>query len=246
MAFHREGHPSRGDGTGRTRWIGTRSMTARRTLRVLLVAGALLACVTSSTRAAVTPSFQIVSTPASWGSNVEAVGVAADGSVVIGKYFLSGTDPTCNTFGGCTRTFRWTAATGMQDLGTPLFVNDPDHSRSEAFGTSGNGAVIVGRAIPTQTSLIPLSFRYTTAVGFGFLTPTLPNEIQGEADGASDDGSVVVGISYDTNTFLGRAFRWKAGVIQDLGNVAGPPAYAFAASSDGSTVVGLSGSGGSV
>src|SRR5215471_10127318 len=67
--------------------------------------------------AAQTLSFQVLATPASFGTNVEAVGVSADGSVVMGKYFLSGTDPNCNVFGGCTRTFRWTAQTGVQDLG---------------------------------------------------------------------------------------------------------------------------------
>src|SRR6516162_9084816 len=164
--------------------------------------------------AAPTPSFEILSSPPEFGRHTEAVGISADGAVIIGKYFLSGSDPRCQVFGGCTRSFVWTAkigavdlgvldgreaeahalsgdgslivgeasssiayrrafvwtaATGMLDIGTPLFVNDPDHSRSEAYGMSGDGSVIVGRAIPTQTSLIPESFRFTTTEGFEFL-----------------------------------------------------------------------------
>src|SRR5262249_34668220 len=158
----------------------------------------------------------------------------ADGSLIVGE---------ASSVTAYRRAFIWTPSTGIQDLGTPLFPNDPDHSVSRAFGVSATGSVIVGAAIPTQTSLIPHSFRFTTAAGFGFLTPQLPNEIQGEADGVSADGSVVVGISYDNNTFLGHAYRWKAGVVQDLGNLGGGVSYAFAASSDGATVVGQSANG---
>src|SRR5712692_7787423 len=190
----------------------------RRVDKVVWVALLVFGCLCLGTPlAAQTPSFQILATPSAWGLNVEAVGVSADGKVIIGKYFLSGTDPACNTFGGCTRTFRWTlatgvvdlgvldateaeahalsadgslivgeassrvafrrafiwtAATGMQDLGTPLVPNGPDFSVSRAFGISSTGSVIVGEAIPTQTSpqpnLIPQSFRFTTAAGFAF------------------------------------------------------------------------------
>lgn len=110
---------------------------------------------------------------------------------------------------------------------------------SRAFGMSSTGSVIVGQAIPTQTSLIPHAFRFTTTAGFGFLS-TLPNDFQSESDGVSSDGTVVVGSSYDGNTLLGRAFRWKAGVTQNLGNLGGGESFAFAASSDGSAVVGQS------
>ena len=236
--------------------------------------------------AAPTPSFEILSSPPEFGRHTEAVGISADGAVIIGKYFLSGSDPRCQVFGGCTRSFVWTAkigavdlglvdgreaevhalsgdgslivgeasssiayrrafvwtaATGMLDIGTPLFVNDPDHSRSEAYGMSGDGSVIVGRAIPTQTSLIPESFRFTTTEGFEFLTPTLPDNLQSQANGVSADGAVVVGFSYHARTYLARAFRWEVGFIEDLGTIVGPPDYAFATSSDGSAVVGMSG-----
>jgi len=237
-----------------------------------------------------TPSFEILSTPPEFGTQTSAVGISADGTVIIGKYFLSETDPRCLVVGGCTRSFKWTAqtgaqdlglldgrealahalsgdgslivgeasssaafrrafvwtaATGMLDMGTPLFVNQPEHSRSEAFGISGDGSVIVGRAIPPEELLIPESFRFTTKEGFAFLSPTLPGNLQSQASAVSADGAVVVGYSYDTRTFFARAFRWEAGVIENLGTIVGPPDYAFAASSDGSAVVGMSGSGAS-
>jgi probable HAF family extracellular repeat protein len=228
----------------------------------------------------VTPTFQILVNPAAFGTNTQALGVSADGKVVIGEYFLSDQDPsTCIVFGGCTRTFRWTAATGaqdigllldktealgralsadgsqmvgeaaaqtayrrafiwtptigVQDLGTPLFPNDPDHSRSEAYGMSATGSVIGGRAIRTQNSLLPQAFQFSTAPSFTFL-PFLPNGIQSEVDGVSADGTVQVGVSID-NTFNGHAVRWHAGTPQDLGIAENS---SFAASSDGSVVVG--------
>ena len=238
--------------------------------------------------AAQTPSFQILSGLADFASNFEATSVSADGAVIIGKYFLSGTDPRCGAFGGCTRAFIWTAATGaqdlglldgreteahglsadgslivgeassstafrrsfirtpttgMQDIGTPIVPNGPDFSVSRAFGISATGSVIVGESVPIQTSsqpnLIPRAFRFTPSGGFEFLT-TLPNEIQSRANAVSADGTVIVGDSYDTNTFLSHAFRWKAGMAQDLGNLGGGESFAMATSSDGSVVIGLS------
>jgi len=247
----------------------------------------LLACCAGPV-AAQTPSFQILTGLADLGVNYEATGVSADGAVIIGKYFLAGLDPRCAVFGGCTRAFIWTAATGaqdlgllngfeteahalsadgslivgeassstafrrafirtpttgMQDIGTPIVPNGPDFSVSRAFGISATGSVIVGESVPIQTSpqpnLIPRAFRFTPSAGFEFLT-TLPNELQSRANAVSADGTVIVGDSYDTNTFLSRAFRWKAGVAQDLGNLGGGESFAMATSADGSVVVGLS------
>src|SRR5262245_8890749 len=95
--------------------------------------------------AAQTPSFQILSTPASFGNNTEAVGISADGQVIIGKYFLNSLDPNCQVFGGCTRTFRWTAATGAVDLGLL------DGREALAHELSADGSQIVGEA-QTRTS----------------------------------------------------------------------------------------------
>src|SRR5919108_1633637 len=53
-------------------------------------------------------SFQGLGTIAGW-SQSQAWGVSGDGKVVVGQLSRLGTD---------TRAFRWTASTGMQDLGT--------------------------------------------------------------------------------------------------------------------------------
>lgn len=131
----------------------------------LLVGAALL--VTSDARAAVTPSFQILSTPPQWGLNVQATGVSADGAVVIGKYFIAGIDPSCNTFGGCTRTFRWTAAAGAVDLGL-LAATEAD-----AHDVNADGSQIVGEASSATT--YRRAFVWTEATGIQDLgTPAFP------------------------------------------------------------------------
>jgi probable HAF family extracellular repeat protein len=116
----------------------------------------------------------------------EADGVSADGSVVVGW---------ARNAAGYRRAFRWTAARGMQDLGTL-----PGGGGSEATAVSADGSVVVGYAYDAagQTR----AFRWTAARGMQDLG-TLGGD-RSEARGVSADGSVVVGISD------GRAFRWTA------------------------------------
>ncbi len=89
----------------------------------------------------------------------EALGhsISADGSQIVGE-------AAAQT--AYRRAFIWTPSIGVQDLGTPLFPNDPDHSRSGAYGMSATGSVIGGRALPTQNPLIPQAFQFTTAPSF--------------------------------------------------------------------------------
>ena len=130
----------------------------------------------------------------------EALGhsISADGSQIVGE-------AAAQT--AYRRAFIWTPSIGVQDLGTPLFPNDPDHSRSGAYGMSATGSVIGGRAIPTQSWLIPQAFQFSSS--FAFL-PFPPNGFQSEVDGVSADGTAQVGVSFD-NSFNAHAIRWRGG-----------------------------------
>jgi probable HAF family extracellular repeat protein len=149
----------------------------------------------------------------------EARGVSADGSVVVGS--------AQNAAGG-RRAFRWTAARGMQDLGTL------GGDRSVAYGVSADGSVVVGwtRNAAGQDR----AFRWTAAGGMQDLG-TLGG-YWSEARGVSADGSVVVG-SAQNAAGQDRAFRWTAARgMQDLGTLGGRESEAWGVSANGSVVVG--------
>lgn len=105
-----------------------------------------------------------------------ALDVSADGSVVVG-FLTDGTE--------LTRAFRWTAATGIQELGT--FGG----RGSVARAVSANGLVIVGEADSANGAI--RAFRWTAQTGMVDLgtlgvSPSVAYDV-------SDDGSVVVGVS---------------------------------------------------
>jgi probable HAF family extracellular repeat protein len=147
-----------------------------------------------------------------------AVGVSANGSVVVG-----GSDSASGY-----QAFRWTAAGGMQGLG-----DLPGGGfESAASAVSGNGSVIVGSGTSASGSQ---AFRWTSAggmVGLGFL----PGDLYSEAFGVSADGSMVVGTSSSGSSV--HVFRWtSADGMVGLGNLPGgfiPMGF----SADGSVVVG--------
>jgi probable HAF family extracellular repeat protein len=105
----------------------------------------------------------------------DAYGVSADGSVVVGY---------AHNAAGQWSAFRWTAAGGMQDLGT-LGGNS-----SWALGVSADGSVVVGWAVNAAGQW--RAFRWTAARGMQDLG-TLGGW-GSEAYGVSADGSVVVGV----------------------------------------------------
>jgi len=227
MALHSD------DGT-----VRTHAAHHRRT-RALLIVGALLSPPAPSALAAVTPSFQVLSTPPAWGSNVYAVAVSADGAVVVGRYFLATNDSSCGVFGGCTRTFRWTAATGAVDLGLL------DASEADAHGLSADGAVIVGEA--SASSAYRRAFVWTPATGMQDLgTPVFANDGDhsvSRAFGVSSTGAVIVGEAVQTQTALAaQAFRFTTaagfGFLNVLPN--NLQSEADGVSSDGAVVVGTS------
>jgi probable HAF family extracellular repeat protein len=128
-----------------------------------------------------------------------ATAASADGSVVVGW---------AGNAAGQQRAFRWTAAGGMEDLGTL------GGDRSEALGVSADGSVVVGWA--RNTAGQDRAFRWTAAGGMQDLG-TLPGSDQSRAYGVSADGSVVVGLAWNAAAGQDRAFRWTAaGGMEDL------------------------------
>jgi probable HAF family extracellular repeat protein len=112
---------------------------------------------------------------------------------------------------GISRAFRWTAAGGMQDLGTL------GGSGSEAYGVSADGAVVVGWAENAAGQC--RAFRWTASGGMQDL---------GTLGGSVSEALMFppmapwwsAGLS--TPHGCGRAFRWTAsGGMQDLGTLGG-------------------------
>ncbi len=136
------------------------------------------------------------------GDESEAGGVSADGSVVVGAAVIGVTQDST----GYARAFRWTAAGGMQDLGTLGGEN------SQATAVSADGLVVVGTA--EDADGLSRAFRWTAGGGMQDLG-TLGGS-QSKAFGVSGDGSVVVGKAGNIDLEL-RAFRWTAaGGMEDL------------------------------
>jgi probable HAF family extracellular repeat protein len=151
--------------------------------------------------------------------------VSADGSVVVGM----SVDANAND-----RAFRWTAATGMQDLGTLGGLD------SGASAVNEDGSVVVGYAHDTAGEY--RAMRWTAATGMQDLG-TLGGAASGALD-VSSDGSVVVGSS-EAELSLSRAFRWTAATgMTDLGTlgplIGHPTSRGNAVNADGTVVVGWS------
>jgi probable HAF family extracellular repeat protein len=151
----------------------------------------------------------------------EALAVSDDGSTVVG---WAGSASSIQI-----QAFRWTAATGMSELG-PL---PSGFSGGIALGVSSDGAVIVGGMI--NDFLQGQAFRWTADTGFVGLG-YLAGDRNSGALATSADGSVVVGQSGDDPT---RAFRWTAadGMVQ-VGPQPGVFSRATDVSADGTVIVG--------
>jgi probable HAF family extracellular repeat protein len=164
--------------------------------------------------------------------NSRAHGVSADGNVVAGNGVKAGP---------VNEAFRWTAESGLVGLG-----DLPGGSvGSQAWGISADGNVIVGESAMGTTILGPNihAFRWTAASNSMTDLGTLnQNEGGGSiANAVSGDGSAVVG--YSTWIPGNQAFRWtQSGDMIGLGDLEGGEfnSEAFAASFDGSVVVGQS------
>lgn len=133
-------------------------------------------------------------------------------------------------------TFRWTAQTGLQDLGV-LGTG----IRSEPTGLSSDGNVLVGWS-ETEPGGGRRAFRWTPQTGMQDLG-TLGGD-RSAATAISNDGAVVVGTARNSQGVT-RAFKWSAaGGMEDLGTLAGnDPSFfsaATALSESGSVIVGVS------
>ena len=157
------------------------------------------------------------------GSSSVAKAANADGSVIVGYSALST---------GFYRPFRWTAATGMQDLG--LLSGGQDNAY--AYGVSADGSVVVG--VSSTSDFQSHAFRWSTASGMQDLG-TLGGQYS-QAAAVSADGSVVVGYS-EVASGSYHAFRWTASAgMQDLGTLGGGYSQGFGVSPDGTVIVGSS------
>lgn len=166
------------------------------------------------------------------GLNGEGLDVSDDGSVVVG-YTQIPNGPNFDF-----RAFRWTAADGMQDLGTlGLGV------QSWGTGVSADGSVVVGYSELVPGDTLIHAFRWTSWGGMEDL-----GDLGGgswpysDAYGVSADGSIVVGAATTADVNL-KAYRWTTyGGMEDLGDLGSiiPNSFAYAISSDGSVVVGAS------
>ncbi|GEM_PF-842083 len=149
------------------------------------------------------------------GTQSQAYDVSADGQVVVGWAY----DAVGNR-----RAFRWTTATGMQDLGTLGGL------QSQANAVSADGQVVVGEAY--NASGDRRAFRWTPSSGMQDLG-------EGIAYDVSADGQVVVGWMW----FMGaqQAFRWTStsGVQFLSGLPNGGVTIAYGVSPDGQWVVGV-------
>jgi probable HAF family extracellular repeat protein len=123
-----------------------------------------------------------------------ALGVSADGAVVVGWA------------GG--RAFRWTASGGMQDLGTL------GGDWSWAYGVSADGAVVVGTA--WNAAGFARAFRWTESGGMEDLNLTYASlltdgSLLWEAFAISPDGRYIVGRGYNAATW-----RWEAFLLDTV------------------------------
>ncbi|MHC4220237.1 MAG: hypothetical protein ACYSU7_17465 [Planctomycetota bacterium] len=158
-------------------------------------------------------------------------GVSADGSVVVGN---------TEDFG----TFRWTAGTGMVDLGRNAFV-----AIGQAAGTPDVSAdgVKISASILDMTGTLMTPGLWTADTGWIDLMPPMPpdggliDDSYGSAWGMSGDGQVVTGLYWRPGEpdGLAHAYRWtEATGVVDLGS-GGRNSRGSGVDWDGSVIVGF-------
>jgi probable HAF family extracellular repeat protein len=137
--------------------------------------------------------------------NSDAGGVSADGKVIVGEMQI----------GGPYLAFRWTASTGMVNLG------DLGGGLSRADATNGDGSVVVGHSLTTGSTGSDHAFIWTAHCGMLDLQTVLKNQgaqiprgwILEIATDVSEDGTVITG--YGTSppvqgSKFGQTEPWRA------------------------------------
>jgi uncharacterized membrane protein len=140
-----------------------------------------------------------------------ATGVSGDGSVIVGVLLRPD---------GSRRTFRWTEATGVVDIG----------SASGVFpAVSADGRVIVSNAADTYSFLPPPAYFWTAGTGTRNLYQYLRQQ---EVDPADFIFDAVTAVSADGRYVVGYGRRGRDGeteaYLADLAAVPAPPAAALA------------------
>jgi len=159
-----------------------------------------------------------------------------DGSVIVGVgYRAEGSSPD-----GVQVAFRWTATTGLVDLGDL----PGGEVLSFASDVSNSGNVVVGAGYPANNDFV--AWRWENGVFLALGTFDASSR-RSAATSVSADGTVVVGSSPARigNLENTRAFRWtESSGLVDLGDLPGGSLYASAAavSLDGQVAVGSSSS----
>ena len=160
------------------------------------------------------------------GSLSIAVGVSADGNVIVGRSEAATTEGGAFKYAGSIMTY----------LGTL------GGTSSIAHAVSADGSVIVGYSIITgypdsAGNIVGHAFKYTgsTMSDLGTL-----GGINSAAFGVSADGSVIVGLSYTVGNSEYHAFKYASSTMTDLGTLGGSYSYATGVSADGSVIVGYS------
>ena len=128
------------------------------------------------------------------GSESIAVGISADGSVIVGE---------ARDASGFWRAFRWTASTGMQDIGT---LGGPE---SAAYAANHDGSLIVGTSLSSGLSDSNDAFIWTAKTGIQSLRTVLQAQGVHSADGwvqvttaagISANGTVITGFGLSPRT----------------------------------------------
>jgi probable HAF family extracellular repeat protein len=109
----------------------------------------------------------------------DADAISGDGTVIVGEFQLPS---------GPYHAFRWTASTGMVDLGT---LGGPG---SRALAVNHDGSVIVGSSFTNQQTTSNHAFRWTAQTGMQDLNSLVSGSLELTfASGLSADGTVIAG-----------------------------------------------------